>query len=91
MAKLVQAEPITPFLHRVRALYKDRGVSTILVAGSCGDFFDVADTVIKMQEYTCHDVTGLAKQICQEMPSENLPAVAGTFPATAVGRKVEMS
>ena len=43
MAKLVQTEPITPFLHRVRALYQERGVSTILVAGSCGDFFDVAD------------------------------------------------
>jgi len=91
MAKLVQAEPITPFLHRVRALYKDRGVSTILVAGSCGDFFDVADTVIKMQEYTCQDVTGLAKQICQDMPSQNLPAVLDSFPAAAAARKVEMS
>jgi len=91
MAKLVQTEPITPFLHRVRGLYQDRGVSTILVAGSCGDFFDVADVVIKMQEYTCQDVTRLAKQICQDLPSENLPAVASRFPTIAAGRKVELS
>ena len=49
MSLLVPTEPITPFLHTVRALYRDRGVSTVLVAGSCGDFFDCADTVICMQ------------------------------------------
>jgi len=90
MAKLVQTEPITPFLHRVRALYQEKGVSTILVAGSCGDFFDVADIVIKMQEYTCLDVTNVAKQICQEMPNQNLP-VNKSFPAVFGERRVEVS
>lgn len=39
-------EPITPFLKRVRSLYEDKGVSTILVCGGSGDYFDVADTVL---------------------------------------------
>merc|ERR1719376_1975273 len=90
MAMLGQTEPITPFLHRVRALYQERGVSTILVAGSCGDFFDVADIVIKMQEYTCIDVTKVAKQICQELPNQNLPALK-SFPASMMERRVEVS
>jgi predicted ABC-class ATPase len=85
MARLVESEPITPFLHRVRALLQvrlgrlhhlqERGVSTVLVAGSCGDFFDVADTVLKMQEYRCQDVTQAAKAIAADMPSASLPQV----------------
>jgi len=90
MARLVQTEPITPFLHRVKALYQEKGVSTILVAGSCGDFFDVADIVIKMQEYTCIDVTKVAKQICLELPSQNLPTLK-SFPASMLERRVEVS
>ena len=68
MSQLVPVDPITPFLHTVSALYQERGVSTVLVAGSCGDFFDTADTVICMQEYRCLDVTDRAKQISREMP-----------------------
>lgn len=41
-------EPITPFVDRVRALYRDRGVSTVLVTGGSGAFLDVADLVIAM-------------------------------------------
>jgi len=47
MQALVSAaqEPITPFLRRVRSLFDDAGVSTVLVCGGSGDYFDVADTV----------------------------------------------
>ena len=41
-------EPITPFIDVARSLYKQKGISTILVAGSSGDFFDIADLVIQM-------------------------------------------
>lgn len=41
-------EPITPFIARVRDLYEKVGISTILVAGSSGAFFHVADTIIQM-------------------------------------------
>lgn len=65
MQRLVQKdkEPITPFIDRVRELYKSAGVSTILVAGSSGDYFSVADRVIMMEEYRAKDVTSQAFEI----------------------------
>jgi len=56
-------EPITPLIDRIRELYERLGVSTILVMGGSGDYFDVADLVIQMQNFLPHDVTGLAKRI----------------------------
>jgi predicted ABC-class ATPase len=56
-------EPITPFIDRVKELYEKLGISTILVMGGSGDYFDYADTVIKMLEYIPHDVTVEAKSI----------------------------
>ncbi|MBO8128166.1 MAG: ABC-ATPase domain-containing protein [Peptococcaceae bacterium] len=56
-------EPITPFIDRVRELYEKFRVSTILVVGSSGDYFDVADRVIMMQNYIPRDVTARAKEI----------------------------
>lgn len=65
MQKLVSKdkEPITPFIEVVRALYEQKGISTIIVVGSCGDFFDVADCVIQMDNYDTKDVTKQAKDI----------------------------
>jgi predicted ABC-class ATPase len=62
-------EPITPFLERVRELYDTLGISTVLVMGGCGDYFDVADTVIAMREFRPNDVTEEAKQIAAREPS----------------------
>ncbi len=56
-------EPITPFIDKVRQLYTDYGVSTILVMGGSGDYFDVADTVIAMENFIPQDVTEQAKAI----------------------------
>ncbi len=56
-------EPITPFIDRVQELYKKLNISTILVMGGCGDYFDVADTVIMMQDYLPYDVTNEAKEV----------------------------
>ena len=36
-------EPITPFIERVRSLYEEHGISSIIVAGSSGSYFHVAD------------------------------------------------
>lgn len=49
-------EPITPFVARVRSLV-EQGVSTVLVVGGCGDYFDVADCVVAMDSYRAMDVT----------------------------------
>jgi predicted ABC-class ATPase len=50
-------EPITPLLHRVREMYHDLGVSTVIVMGGSGDYFEVSDTVIMMDAYKPEDVT----------------------------------
>eukprot|EP01054_Gregarina_sp_Poly1_P003692 Gregarina_sp_Poly_1__3691@NODE_208_length_11377_cov_32_000884_g185_i0_p3_GENE_NODE_208_length_11377_cov_32_000884_g185_i0NODE_208_length_11377_cov_32_000884_g185_i0_p3_ORF_typecomplete_len639_score73_54ABC_ATPase/PF09818_9/1e153AAA_23/PF13476_6/1_1e04AAA_23/PF13476_6/0_00012AAA_29/PF13555_6/0_0068AAA_27/PF13514_6/0_45_NODE_208_length_11377_cov_32_000884_g185_i044196335 len=64
-----EMEPICSFLSLVRSLYEDRGVSTIIVVGSCGAFFHVADRVIQMHSYRPYDITAKAKAIVQRIPS----------------------
>ena len=61
-------EPITPFLARARELYEKMDISTILVAGSSGAFFHIADTVIQMDQYEPVDITQKAKDLCREFP-----------------------
>lgn len=63
-------EPITPFIDRVRQLYSEHGVSTIVVMGGSGDYFDVADTVIGMINYEPWDLTAEAKAIAQKYKAE---------------------
>jgi predicted ABC-class ATPase len=58
-------EPITPFVDKVRQLYTDHGVSTILVMGGSGDYFDVADTVIALDNYCPEEVTEQAWAIAR--------------------------
>ena len=67
MQKLVakEKEPITPFIDRVKELYDNFGVSTILIVGGSGDYFDVANHVIMMDEYVPKDVTKKAKEIAK--------------------------
>ncbi|MFS0752300.1 ABC-ATPase domain-containing protein [Oceanobacillus sp. 1P07AA] len=73
MQKLVakNKEPITPFIHRIRQLVDELGVSVILVTGGSGDYFSVADNVILMEEYIPRQVTREAKKIINENPIEN--------------------
>lgn len=59
-------EPITPFVERVRDLYEQAGVSTVLVAGSSGAFFAVADRVIQMDCYRAFDITDRVREVCAE-------------------------
>lgn len=65
MQKLVskEKEPITPFIEIVKPLYSQKDISTILVIGSSGDYFDVADYVIQMDNYEVKDVTKEAKSL----------------------------
>ena len=65
MQKIVseEEEPITPFSDRMRALYEQSGISTILVAGSSGAFFSQADTIIQMDQYEPKDVTDKVRKI----------------------------
>ena len=75
MQRLVakEREPITPLVDRVRPLYREHGVSTVLVVGGSGDYFDVADTVIAFEEYVPRLVTAQARAIAAEHPSGRRP------------------
>ncbi|CAJ1930389.1 unnamed protein product [Cylindrotheca closterium] len=56
-------EPITPFVSIVRSLYDEHGISTVLVVGGAGDFFEPADNVLVLDCYKCNDMTQRAKEI----------------------------
>lgn len=60
-------EPITPFIDKVRSLYNDYRISTVLVLGGSGDYFDVANNIIMMDEYKTFDVTQKAKDLCKKI------------------------
>ena len=62
------AEPIIPFIDRVRELYETWGISTILVAGSSGSYFHRADCVIQMNRYQPAEITELAQKEAQAFP-----------------------
>jgi len=70
MQRLVEKnkEPITPFLDKVRDIYRDLGISTVIVMGGSGDYFDASDTVIMMDHYYAYDVTGDAKRVAEDYP-----------------------
>ena len=63
-------EPITPFIDKVEQLYQDYGVSTILVMGGSGDYFEVADLVVAMENYQPENVTAKAKAIALEYATD---------------------
>jgi len=63
-------EPITPFLERVQELHRGLGVSTVLVMGGCGDYFDVADHVIMMRDYQPRDASSEAREVAERFPGQ---------------------
>ncbi len=60
-----ESEPITPFVERVRDMWERSGVSCVIVAGSSGAFFTVADTVVQMERYEPRDITDRAREACR--------------------------
>ena len=73
-------EPITPFLDRVRELYDTRDVSTVLVMGGSGDYFDAADKVILMRDYLPQEVTAEAKKIARARPTRRAIEAGSPLP-----------
>ena len=61
-------EPIIPFIGRMRQLYEEMGISTILVAGSSGAFFNVSDSILQMKEYNPVNITEAAKEAAKNYP-----------------------
>ncbi|MFB1051163.1 ABC-ATPase domain-containing protein [Paraliobacillus sp. JSM ZJ581] len=65
-------EPITPFIDRIEQMKKELSISTLLVMGGSGDYFDVADQVIMLDHYYVYNVTSRAKQIAQTYPVKRI-------------------
>ena len=82
-------EPITPFLERALDLWQRAGVSLILVVGSCGAYFHIADQVVQMDAYYARDITAQAKAVLEERPVPCLTAPGFHLPAG--GRVVDLS
>ena len=59
-------EPITPFIDRILELYQVYGISTVIVAGSSGAYFHIADTIIQMDRYEPKEITKLAKETAKD-------------------------
>lgn len=75
-------EPITPFLERARDLYEKAGISTILVVGSCGSYFYIADTVLQMDSYHTLDITKEVAAILEKRGMETFHADGFAMPKT---------
>ncbi|KGX90674.1 ABC transporter ATPase [Pontibacillus halophilus JSM 076056 = DSM 19796] len=63
-----EKEPITPFVDKVKGMRDELGVSTILVMGGSGDYFEAADEVIMIDQYLPYNVTSKAKEIAERYP-----------------------
>lgn len=61
-----EKEPITPFIDQADNLYRNQGVSVILVAGSSGAYFYIADKILQMDTYRALDITEQVKQVCEK-------------------------
>jgi predicted ABC-class ATPase len=72
MRKLIPEDPITPLLDRVRQLYEDHRVSTLIIAGGSSDYLGVADHVIAMRDYLPVDMTAEARDL--DLPRTHPPA-----------------
>ncbi len=68
MRELVRREPISPFIDLVRPLYRSLGVSTVVVVGGVGDYLDVADRVILLEDYVPSDATNRARDVTRRFP-----------------------
>jgi predicted ABC-class ATPase len=68
MRELVHKEPISPFIDLVRPLHWTLGVSTVVVVGGVGDYLDVADRVILMEDYEPADATPRAREVTSRFP-----------------------
>lgn len=84
-----EKEPITPFLERAKDLYEQAGISSILVVGSCGSYFYIADKIVQMDSYQAIDITDETKKMIQNYPSPVISAPEFQLPDKK--RKIDLS
>lgn len=76
MKALIEKEPIVPLTDRVQELYREKGVSTVLVIGGSGEYLSVADRVYLMDDYQIRNDTVRAKALARDRGPTELPQSA---------------
>lgn len=84
-----EREPITPLVDRIRALHRERGISTLIVMGGSGDYLDVADQVLIMDSYRLVDATAQARQVCDSQPRVDTSLSDFPLPARRLPQRPE--
>lgn len=84
-----EREPITPLVDRIRALHRERGISTLIVMGGSGDYLDVADHVLIMDSYRLVDATAQARQVCASQPRVDTSLPDFPLPARRLPQRPE--
>ena len=73
---MIRDELMQRVIHRemepIRELYEKQGISTVIVAGSSGAYFHIADTILQMDRYEPKDITGYAKKEAEAFPAISL-------------------
>ena len=73
-------ETITPFVDQARNLYSGYMVSSILVIDGPGNYFDIADFVIRMTNYEAQDITLETKKMADKNRIPRNDIYFGTIP-----------
>lgn len=84
-----EREPITPLVDRIRALHRERGISTLIVMGGSGDYLDVADQVLIMDSYRLVDATAQARKVCDSQPRVDTSLPDFPLPAQRLPQRPE--
>ncbi len=85
------SEPITPLIHRIRQLYEAWGISTILVAGSSGAFFEKSDCIIQMDNYQPREITAFAKEKARQYMKYTSTAEPAAFSGAPAASRPDFS
>lgn len=92
MRRLVRSEPIIPLIDRVGGIRKNLGVSTIMVMGGSGDFLDLADQVLLLENYLPYDATARAREVSRgEVAASSADSAAAPWPQEAVRKRLLLS
>lgn len=89
MRQLVRSEPIIPLVDRVGGIRNELGVSTIMVMGGSGDFLDLADQVLLLENYLPYDATAKAHEVSSSgNAASSADSVAAPWPDPAVRKRL---
>ena len=92
MRQLVRSEPIIPLIDRVGGIREELGVSTIMVMGGSGDFLDLADQVLLLENYLPYDATARAREVSRGEIAESSPDSGEVcWPQQAVRKRLLLS